>query len=91
MLNKFALAEQVPSILVHSDAHHTLSVQLVTSNGDQTMKQVRSITAETHDFTWKTLPMRREKPRAPASNTSHCFQEFWVTTPYGGLQENNWE
>jgi len=37
----------------------------------------------------KPLQCEGEKPRAPASNTSHYFQEFWVTTPYGGLQENN--
>jgi len=37
----------------------------------------------------KPLQCEGEKPRVPASNTSYYFQEFWVITPYGGLQENN--
>jgi len=36
----------------------------------------------------KPLQCEGGKPRVPASNTSYYFQEFWVITPYGGLQEN---
>ena len=40
------------------------------------MEQVRSITAETHDLRGKPLQCEGKKPHAPASNTSHYFQEF---------------
>jgi len=53
------------------------------------MKQVRSITAETHDFMWKIPPMQRGKSTGVSQQHFSLLSRVWVTTPYGGLQESN--
>jgi hypothetical protein len=49
--------------------------------------KTKSITAETHDLTWKTPPMRREKTTGTSQQQSHNLKSFWLHA-CGGLQDN---
>jgi hypothetical protein len=47
----------------------------------------KSITAETHDLTWKTPLMRRGKTTGISQQQSHYLKSFGLHA-CGGLQEN---
>jgi hypothetical protein len=53
--------------------------------------KLKSITAETHDLTWKTPPMRREKTTGTSQQQSHYLKSLgyslWRLTRESSLQE----